>query len=186
MPCTFTEYPGVGTAVTKAEPVPGAGFNIGGPYLVVSNQLEKLEAGSENIQLYKCVIPFAGATTQRFRVFIWHESSGSNKNFYLRARLTAGTGAVTNFEGYSETSADAGNLGKCCAKSLLFNTYPTNFADKALSTSEILLYSKVIEDGRTLGGHASIRSHSLAGGNAAATHAHGNSAKGERPDLRSN
>jgi hypothetical protein len=77
MPCTFTEYPGVGSIATTAEPVPGAWIMLGGPFLVVSNHPETIDMTIFNkpANLYKCEIPLSGGIAQRIRVFLWHVAS---------------------------------------------------------------------------------------------------------------
>ncbi len=150
MPCTFTQWPADDLLQTHAEPVPGDGIEIGGPYLVVSNQPETLGLTDTNIQLYKCDIPLT-AGTRRIRVFLWHASEDSEKTLRLKARISAGEGTVTNFKGYVDIIADLGNLGKCCARALLYNIYPTTFADKVLLGTETALLARDIPAGRTLG-----------------------------------
>lgn len=150
MACTYTEYPRVDPIVTHQEPVPGGGHDLSGPYAIVSNQPEIIPVADGN--LCRCDIPLQAGIAQRFRVFVWHVSAEGSKNFSMRASMSAGTGQVTNFVGHVEHVSDADLVapGQCCARALMYNQYPTTFADKTLGNVDIGLYAKTIRAERVL------------------------------------
>ena len=142
MSCDPTDYPGATPLATTAAPVPGDGSNLGGPYLVVSNEPESLAAA--NVQLYKCEIPLTADTPQRIRVFIWHEAQSGGNTFRIALKLGSGTGSVSSFEGQVEEETDYPQAGICCAEALLYNSYDSSFNEYALSTTEAVIYTRAI------------------------------------------
>ncbi len=123
------------------------------PFLIVSNSPETIGKVIAPKTLYKAPIPIPASGSVRFRLFVWHATTGhGDRRYGLEVFLSTGSGTIGNMVGLTRddpfTATGIYNAGLCLAKAQLLNGLDFISGTYSVDTNPLVIWERTIAGNR--------------------------------------